>query len=209
MPAQKNCVARVAMNEGMPTLATRTPLIDADEQAADEAATTASQPSSYSLNSTAKTKPENAITEGNDRSISPAAITKVRPSARRISGGSVDGTSCRCWARRKTSGAVVHEEPKSRAKTTMIGRPSTRPSDVAMRPWAIPRSYRFCCIRRFGQLGDGHLLRQDLGDDLAAVDDTEAIGDLVDMGEVVLDIDAGASAGLDLARRSRGPCAPP
>jgi hypothetical protein len=41
------------------------------------------------LNAQANRKPENAITEGNDRSISPDAITSVRPSARISCGGTV------------------------------------------------------------------------------------------------------------------------
>ena len=51
---------------------------------------TAIQPSSYSLNSTAKTKPENPRIAGKQRSISPAPMMKVRPTASRISGGSVE-----------------------------------------------------------------------------------------------------------------------
>ena len=42
------------------------------------------------MNRTAKTKPEKAMIAGKERSISPAAITKVSPVASRISGGAVD-----------------------------------------------------------------------------------------------------------------------
>ena len=90
MPAQKNWVPRVAMKEGMPMTAIRTPLRKPTSRPLASAATTASQPSSYSLNSTAKTKPENAITDGKDRSISPAPMTKVSPTASSTSGGRVD-----------------------------------------------------------------------------------------------------------------------
>ena len=103
---------------------------------------------------------------------------------------------------RKTSGAVYMKSRRSRAKTTMIGRPSTRPSDVAMRPnGPISRSYRFCCSPMRNSVSSATVIcfGSDLGDDLAAVEHDQAIGDLVDMGEVVLDIDAGASGSLDPA----------
>ena len=90
MPAQKNCVPSVAMNDGMPILATSTPLMKPTRTPEASAATTAIQPRSYSLNRTAKTKPEKAMIEGKERSISPAPMTKVRPVASRISGGRVD-----------------------------------------------------------------------------------------------------------------------
>ena len=62
-------------------------------------------------------------------------------------------------------------------------------------------AHALCCrsIRIFGQLDDRHVLGQDLGDDRAAVEDDQPVGDLVDMGEVVLDIDAGAAGCLDAA----------
>ena len=90
MPAQKNWVASVVMNEGMPTFAMMTPLIKPTRIPDARPAITASQPSSYSLNRTAKMKPEKAMIEGKQRSISPAPITKVRPTASRISGGRVE-----------------------------------------------------------------------------------------------------------------------
>ena len=43
-----------------------------------------------SLKITAKTKPENPRIAGKQRSISPAPMIKVRPTASRITGGSVD-----------------------------------------------------------------------------------------------------------------------
>src|ERR1700722_2875705 len=51
----------------------------------------------------------------------------------------------------------------------------------------------------FGQVGDRHVLRPDLAHDASAIDDDHAIGNLVDMGEVVLDVDAGAARRLDHA----------
>ena len=90
MPAQKNWVPKVAMKDGMPITAIRKPLTTPTSRPLASAATTASQPSSYSLNRTAKTKPENAITDGKDRSISPAPMTKVRPTASRTRGGRVE-----------------------------------------------------------------------------------------------------------------------
>ncbi len=78
------------MKDGMPTLAMMTPLTKPTRIPDARPATTASQPRSYSLNRTAKTKPEKAMIEGKQRSISPAPITKVRPVASRISGGRVE-----------------------------------------------------------------------------------------------------------------------
>src|ERR1700733_15127186 len=49
------------------------------------------------------------------------------------------------------------------------------------------------------QVGDRHVLRPDLAHDTSAVDDDHAVGDLVDMGEVVLYVDAGAARSLDQA----------
>ncbi len=90
MPAQKNWVASVAMKDGMPIRATMMPFRSPTRRPEARPATTASQPRPYSLKSTAKTKPEKAMTAGNDRSISPAPITKVSPTASRTSGGSVE-----------------------------------------------------------------------------------------------------------------------
>ena len=66
--------------------------LEREEDLAPEAsaATTASQPRSYSLNRIAKTKPEKDITAGKERSISPAPMMNVRPTARSRSGGRVD-----------------------------------------------------------------------------------------------------------------------
>ena len=64
MPAQKNCVPSVVMNEGMPTLAMIRPLMKPTRIPDARPATTASQPRSYSLNRTAKTKPEKAMIDG-------------------------------------------------------------------------------------------------------------------------------------------------
>ncbi len=49
MPAQKNCVASVAMKEGMPSLATSTPLMKPTMMPAPSPARTAIQPRWYSL----------------------------------------------------------------------------------------------------------------------------------------------------------------
>ena len=73
MPAQKNWVPSVVMNDGMPTLAMMTPLRNPTRIPDARPAMTAIQPRSYSLNSTAKTKPEKAMIEGKERSISPRA----------------------------------------------------------------------------------------------------------------------------------------
>ena len=55
----------------------------------------------------------------------------------------------------------------------------------------------------FGQLGHRHVLGQDLGDDGAAIEHDQPVGDLVDVGEIVLDVDAGAAGLFDAAGRSR------
>ena len=78
------------MNDGIPIRATMTPLRYPTSSPEPTPASTASQPSSYSLNSTAKTNPEKAMIAGKERSISPAPITKVSPTASRTSGGSVE-----------------------------------------------------------------------------------------------------------------------
>ena len=78
------------MNEGMPILAMIKPLTKPTRTPEARPATTAIQPRSYSLNKTAKTKPEKAMIGGKQRSISPAPMTKVRPIASRMSGGSVE-----------------------------------------------------------------------------------------------------------------------
>ena len=78
------------MNDGMPSFAMMRPLRNPTKTPEARAAMTAIQPRSYSLNSTAKTNPENAMIEGKERSISPAPMTNVSPVARRISGGRVE-----------------------------------------------------------------------------------------------------------------------
>ena len=46
----------------------------------------------------------------------------------------------------------------------------------------------------FGQLGDRHVFRANLGDDPPAIKHDHPIGDLVHIfGEIVLDVDAGAA----------------
>ena len=78
------------MKDGMPILAMMIPLIKPTMMPEAKAAITASQPSSYSLNRTAKTKPEKEMIAGKERSISPAPMTKVSPTARIRRGGRVD-----------------------------------------------------------------------------------------------------------------------
>ena len=78
------------MNDGMPILAMMTPLRNPTKTPEASPAMTAIQPRSYSLKRTAKMNPEKAITEGKERSISPAPMTNVSPVARRMSGGKVE-----------------------------------------------------------------------------------------------------------------------
>ena len=98
---------------------------------------------------------------------------------------------------RNTSGAVYMNRQSSRTNTTMIGSPSIRAMAArgAGEPSAasLPSALLLQIDQVLGELGDGHVLRRDLGHDLAAVEDDQPVGDLVDMGEIVLDIDAGAA----------------
>ena len=84
---------------------------------------------------------------------------------------------------------------RSSAKTRMIGRPSTR--------WKIddcgelrhdPASRLMLQVDQiFGELDHRHVLRTDLAHDAAAVEHDQAVGDLVHVREIVLDVDAGAA----------------
>ena len=49
----------------------------------------------------------------------------------------------------------------------------------------------------FGQLDHRHVLGQDLADHGAAIENDQAVGDLVDVGEIVFDVDARAPRRLD------------
>ena len=149
MPYQKNCVPSVAINEGMPILATSTPLMKPMRTPANSATTTPPQrmssaasgearnpPSGVSVADTiqscpslkmiASTKPEKPMTAGKLRSISPAPMMKVSPIASSITGGRVERNVVYWNGRRKTSGARYMNSNRMTMKTTMIGRPSTR-----------------------------------------------------------------------------------
>ena len=150
MPVQKNCVPSVAMKEGMPTLAMRRPFTSPTSMPDAIAAITASQPSPYSLKRIAKTKPEKAMTEGKERSISPAPMTKVRPRASRISGGSVVRKVVYMFGARKAEGACHMKNDRSSRNTTMIGSPSMREAIGRFRGSAIVPVLNSCAAGRSG-----------------------------------------------------------
>ena len=81
-------------------------------------------------------------------------------------------------------------------KTTMIGRPSTRWKIDAFSGRAIAVSPQVCfcnCTRYSVRSATDRSFGLNLAHDASAVDNDHAVGDLVDMGEVVLDVDAGAA----------------
>ena len=123
MPDQKNCVPSVAMKEGMPIFATSRPLMKPTSTPEASAATTAIQPSPYSLNSTANTKPEKAMIDGKAEVDLARADHEGEPGGeqhqrrqRREEGGVDIG-------RQEHLRRRIHEQASSSAKTTMIGSP--------------------------------------------------------------------------------------
>src|SRR5664280_778985 len=91
-PYQKNWVARVAMMEGTPTLATSMPLIYPTNAPQTRAKTKPAQGAQgvwNVLKTQANTNPESATTAGKLKSISPAVMTRVRPNAQTSTGGTV------------------------------------------------------------------------------------------------------------------------
>ena len=128
---------------------------EADEQRRTRAPpTTASQPSSYSLNSTAKTKPEKAMIDG--KAEVDLAGADDEGQARWPAGSAAAasrGRSCRCTGARNTCGAVYMNRPSSSAKTTMIGSPSSAGEiDVGLGHRAIS-ALVLQLDQIFGQLG--------------------------------------------------------
>src|SRR5829696_8905908 len=99
---------------------------------------------------------------------------------------------------RKTCGAVYMNSASRRPKTTMIGSPSTRANSDFWSCRAISMPL-LQVDQELGELGHGHVLGADVGDDLATVENHHAVGDLVDMGEVVLNVHAGPAGHLDVA----------
>ena len=88
-PFQKNCAASVAMIDGTPTTATIRPLMYPTRAPDANAATTASHGLAPCRKVQEKTKPEKAMIAEKLRSISPAQMTRVRPSASTSCGGTV------------------------------------------------------------------------------------------------------------------------
>src|SRR5882724_537128 len=115
---------------------------------------------------------------------------------------------------RKTSGAAIMKTITSARSTAMIGRPSVRRrrflalSGAGMRPPLVQRDHPR------GQVCEADLAFRELAHHLPAVQDHQAIRHLVNVGQAVLDVDAGTAARLDplherkhladLAHRERG-----
>src|SRR6267378_4899799 len=98
---------------------------------------------------------------------------------------------------RKTSGAEIMKTITSARRTPMIGRPS-----VLRKRLLALSGPRICTplVQRDhprGQVGEVDLALLELAHHLPAVQYHQAIGHLVGMGEVVLDVDAGAATRLD------------
>src|SRR5256885_5172121 len=115
---------------------------------------------------------------------------------------------------RKTSGAAIMKTITSARSTPMIDRPSVSRrrlralSGAGMLAALVQRDHPR------GQVGEGDLALRELAHDRSTIEDDQAIGHLVDVREVVLDVDAGAATCLhpfdegqhlaDLAHRERG-----
>src|SRR6185436_1208270 len=90
-----------------------------------------------------------------------------------------------------------------RRSTAVIGRPSTRtmragsPSRAAIGVLLVQGDHLA------GELGEAQLALLDLADHLAAIEDDQAVGDLVHMSQVVLDVDARASSALHLLDKAQ------
>src|SRR5438105_4225938 len=115
---------------------------------------------------------------------------------------------------RKTSGAAIMKTITSARSTPMIGRPSVSRRRVRARSGAGMLAFLVQRDHPRGQFGEADLALRELAHDRSAIEDDQAIGHLVDVREVVLDVDAGAATRLhpfdegqhlaDLAHRQRG-----
>src|SRR5947209_14446291 len=122
-PYQKNCAARVAMIEGTPIRATIRPLIYPTRAPAASARTMPSQAlhaGSKVLYAQEKAKPDSATTAGKLRSISPAVMTRVSPSAAIRVGGTVSRKDAQIPHCVKTVGAEIISTQDKMIHTTMI-----------------------------------------------------------------------------------------
>ena len=125
-------------------------------------------------------------------------MTKVRPTASRMSGGRVERKVVYWNGCRKTCGAEIHEQDEEQHEDD-DDRQALDPLEdrglAGCAPWrADPqvlccRSMRYSVssttVMSFGWIS---------ADDRAAVEHDQPVGDLVDVGEIVLDVDAGAAA---------------
>src|SRR5439155_1119324 len=98
---------------------------------------------------------------------------------------------------RKTSGAAIMNTITSARSTAMIGSPSVSRkrfralSGTGMRAPLVQRDHPR------GQVRETDLALRELAHHPSAIQDHEAVGYLVHVGEVVLDVDAGAAPRLD------------
>ena len=100
---------------------------------------------------------------------------------------------------RNTVGAVYMNRASSSAKTMMIGRPSKRwkiETDAALFHVLAASVLVLKMDEIFREFAHRHVLGQDLADDRAAVEHDQPVGDLVDVSEIVLDVDAGVAGRL-------------
>src|SRR5437762_4254977 len=115
---------------------------------------------------------------------------------------------------RKTSGAAIMKTITSARSTAMMGRPSVPRKRFLALSGAGMRSALVQRDHPRGQVGEADLAFREFAHYLPAVQDDQAIRHLVDVGEAVLDVDAGPAARLDplherehladLAHRERG-----
>src|ERR1044071_7246680 len=81
--------------------------------------------------------------------------------------------------------------------TALIGRPSTRRMRAASPSRAAIGVLLVQGDHLAGELGEAQLSLLDLADHRAPIEDDQAVGDLVYVSQVVLDVDARASTALD------------
>src|SRR5690349_1473596 len=98
------------------------------------------------------------------------------------------------FGERNTSGAVYMKRNSNRKKTTMIGAASMRCVSDRLEGFAIAASAPLLQSDQvFGELDHRHVLRKHLAHHPSAIEDEEAVGHLVHVREIMLDVDAGAS----------------
>src|SRR3989442_6401848 len=94
---------------------------------------------------------------------------------------------------RKTSGAAIMNTITSARSTATIGSPSVARKRLRALSGAGMRTPLVQCDHPRGQVGEADLALRALAHHPSAIQDHEAVGDLVHVGEGVLDVDAGAA----------------